>query len=1056
MTATPGRLRQLAGVFCGLWVVVAAGSAQQAPPGQDLFGSLSWRSIGSYRGGRVTAVAGVRDQPLVYYQGPTGGGVWKTEDGGLTWRPISDGFFQTGTIGAIAVADSNSNVIYVGTGEACFRNNSAEGDGVYKSTDAGRTWTHVGLEETKQIGRIRIDPKNPERVFVAALGNVFGPSAERGVFRSRNGGRTWERVLFVNDVTGAADIAMDPVNPDVLYAGFWHVRHKPWGHFSGGPGSGLYKSTDGGDTWKPVTSGLPAGMKGRVGVTVSPVNPNRVWTIVEAEDGGLFRSDDAGISWTKVNDEAKVRDRPWYYSHIYADTKDLDTVYVLTLQLHKSVDGGKTFQAVRGSHGDHHDLWIAPEDNQRLINGNDGGATVTMDGGGTWTTEENQATAQFYHVSTDNQFPYRVYGAQQDNSTISIASRTPSGGIERTDWYPVGGGESGHVAPDPQDPNIVYAGTYYGQLTRYDHRTREVRNISVWPESPGGHPAADAKYRFQWTFPIVFSPFAPKTLYAAANVLFKSTNEGRSWEAISPDLTRNDKSTEGPSGGPLTGDNSSAHYYATIFVVAPSRRSRDTIWVGSDDGLVHVTTDGGKTWQNITPKDVLPFTRVSGIEPSPHDAATAYLAVNRYQLDDRRPYIYGTTDYGKSWTLLSTGIPDGAFVRVVREDPRRRGLLYAGTETGVFVSFDGGGRWQSLQRNLPRVPITDLAVKDDDLVAATQGRAFWILDDLSPLQQMVPEVTLSDAFLFKPRATYRFRSGGTAGPAIGQNPPGGVVVHYYLREAPKEPVTLEFCDQAGTTIKRYRSEAQAAPVAPNAFEEVGRGGGGRRTLPARAGMNRFEWDMRYPDAVGPPEGVLLFGASLRGPVAVPGNYTVKLTVGGRTMGAPFEIKPDPRITTTDAEFRQQFDLLIRIRDAVTASHEAVNTIIKARVDLANLVQRASDRQRNRDVAQKARLLADQLAVIQDELIQMKIRYGNDVLTYPVKLDNKLAALTPVVASADTAPTAQAQEVFAQLLSRLGEQVTKLERVLKTDLPALNALAAKRGLQATSNKTAGVK
>ena len=742
-------MKRIAGVIAVFLLALPLVAQTKFDP--SLFTAMRWRNIGPNRGGRVTAVAGVAQRPLVYYFGATGGGVWKTEDGGLNWNPVSDGFFKSGSIGAIEVSQADPNVIYVGTGEACIRSNFAEGDGVYKSTDAGQTWTNIGLKDTRQIGRIRIHPRNPDVVYVAALGDAFVPSRERGVFRSKDGGKTWENVLFIDDTTGAADIAIDESNPRILYAGFWHVRRKPWGMYSGGESGGLYKSSDGGDTWSELTNGLPKGVRGRIGVTVSPANPARVWAIVEAKDGGMFRSDDAGKSWTKVNDEARIRDRPWYYSHIYADPRNVDTVYVLALQIYKSIDGGRTYQNVRAPHNDHHDLWIDPANPARMINSNDGGANVTMNGGLSWTTQDNQPTAQFYHVITDNQFPYRVYGSQQDNSSVSIAH-------DRNEFHAVGGGEAGYIAPDPRDGNIVYAGSYYGLLTRYDHRTGQTQNISVWPESPGGRAAGDVKYRFQWTFPIVISPHDPATIYAGANVLFKSTDEGRSWTPISGDLTRNDKTTLVPSGGPLTGDNSSADFYGTIFTVAESPRAKGMIWTGSDDGLVQLTEDGGKTWRNVTPRAMGDFSRIHMIEASPYEAGVAYVAASRYQLGDRKPYIYKTTDSGRNWTSISSGIPDGSFARVVREDPVSKGLLYAGTEHGVFVSFDSGASWQSLMFNLPEVPVTDLVIKDGDLVASTQGRAFWILDDITPLRQ-IADRSLTTAQLFKPRESYRTRNG---------------------------------------------------------------------------------------------------------------------------------------------------------------------------------------------------------------------------------------------------------------------------------------------------------
>jgi photosystem II stability/assembly factor-like uncharacterized protein len=1019
--------------------------AQPAPDSNSydasFFKALRWRSIGPYRGGRVTTVAGVPGQPLVYYMGATGGGVWKTEDGGLTWNPITDGFVRTGSVGALAVAPSDPNVIYVGMGEADVRSNFSHGDGVYKSVDAGRTWRHVGLGDSRQIGRIAIHPQEADTVFVAALGSPFGPNAERGLFRTRDGGATWDNVKFVDNVTGAVDVVIDPVDPRVVYAAFWPMYRRPWGIHSGGDGSGPYKSEDGGSTWTELTNGLPTGMKGRIGLAVSPARHHRVWAIVEAKDGGVFRSDDAGATWQRTNSDSRIRERAWYYSHIIADPRDENTVYVLTLEINKSSDGGHTFQVVRAAHVDNHSLWLAPEDPQRMVNGNDGGAAVSFNGGRTWTTQQNQPTAQFYRVITDNQFPYRIYGAQQDSTTVSIASRTSGGGIGAGDWYDVGGGESGYIAPDPRDPNIVYAGTYYGVMTRYDHRLGETRNVSVWPETPGGRPAADVRYRFQWTFPIVISPLDPGALYAAANVLFKSTDQGQSWQPISPDLTRNDKSKQGHNGGPLTGDNSSADYYCTIFTVAPSRQEKDTIWAGSDDGLIHITRDGGKTWKNVTPKQMLEWTRVNTIEASPHAPGTAYAAATRYQSDDFKPYIYKTNDFGASWTLLGRGIADTAFVRVVREDPLRKGLLYAGTESGVYVSFDGGERWQPLQLNFPIVPITDLAVQGSDLVAATQGRSFWVLDDLSTLRQLDTSVATSSVQLFKPRETYRMRtggfSGGGGGGPVGQNPAAGVVVWYYLRDVPPDGVSIEILDGAGKTIRTFRSSENRG----------GEGGDERRaflgpaparfTVPTDLGLNRFEWDMRYPDASPPPSGTNMFGASVRGPQVVPGTYEVRLTAGGRTLMQPFEVKKDPRTATTKADFERQFTLLMQIHERVTETHDAIADIMAVRADLKLAIERAAGTPAGSSIATQGQVLDTSLAAIQDELVQMNIRDGNDVLTYPAKLNNLIAALAPVVAATDAAPTAQSYEVFKDLSARLDRQLARLDEILARDVIAFN-------------------
>jgi photosystem II stability/assembly factor-like uncharacterized protein len=1005
----------------------------------SLYRAMKWRSIGPYRGGRSTAVAGVPSQPNLYYFGGTGGGVWKTEDGGLSWKNISDGFFKTGSVGAIEVANSDPNVIYAGMGEACVRGNFSHGDGVYKSTDAGKTWKHAGLSDSRQIGRIRIHPQNPDLVYVAALGHIYGTNTERGVYRSKDGGKTWDRILYKDEKTGAVDIAMDPTNPRILFAGLWQVSRTPYSLTSGGPGSGLYKSTDGGDTWTELTEGLPKGIKGKIGVTVSSANPNRVWALIEAEDGGLFRSDDGGNKWRRVSDDRRLRQRAWYYTHVYADTQDPETVYVLNVQFLKSVDGGKTYETIRVPHGDNHDLWIAPNNNQRMINSNDGGANVTYNGGKSWTAQDNQPTAQFYHVTTDNQFPYHVYGAQQDNSTVAIASRTTSFGITRPDWYPVGGGESGYIAPHPQDPNIVYAGSYGGYITRYDHRTKQLRNIQAWPDNPIGAGAGEQKYRFQWTFPIVFSPHDPNTFYIGANVLFKTTNEGQSWEVISPDLTRNDKSKQESSGGPITKDNTSVEYYCTIFSVVESPHQKDVIWVGTDDGLVHLTMDGGKNWQNITPKQMPDWSLISMIEASPHDVATAYLAVNRYKHDDFTPYIYKTSDYGKTWKLLTNGIPGDAFVRVVREDPQRKGLLYAGTETGVYVSFDDGTNWQTLQLNLPVVPITDLVVKENDLVVATQGRSFWILDDLTPLHQMLDQVAASSVHLFKPRTTYRMRGGSSSLPNIGHNPPNGVMVHYYLKTKPEGDIKLEFLDVKGDTIRTFSSKEEKKEGAEEASEEFFGGAAAAAKVTTEAGMNRFVWDMRYADA-SRVQGAVLWGGGARGPITVPGAYQVRLIAGNQTMTESFEIKPDPRLTTTQENYQKQFDLLIKIRDKVTAAHDAINQIRDVKKQIEEFTKRMNEVATDgKAITEAAKTVKEKIMAVEEELMQVKAKSNQDVLNYPIKLNNKLTALAGVVASADAAPTEASYAVFEELSAKVDAQLARLKEAMEADLQAFNKL-----------------
>jgi photosystem II stability/assembly factor-like uncharacterized protein len=1032
-----------------------ASSTRAAPTAaaydKTLLQGLQWRSIGPYRGGRVTAVTGVPGQPRVYYFGATGGGVWKTTDAGINWQPMTDGQVGTGSVGAVEVAASDPNVVYVGMGESCIRGNVSHGDGVYKSVDAGKTWKSVGLKDTRQIGRVRVHPANPDLVYVAALGHTFGPNPERGVFRSKDGGASWQKVLFVDDKTGAVDLAMDPTNPRVLFAAFWQALRTPWSLESGGPGSSLWKSVDGGDNWTKLTGeGLPKGVWGRIGVTVSPANPNRVWAIIEAQEGGVFRSDDAGKTWRKTNDERKLRQRAWYYTHILADPKNAESVYVLNVGFFRSLDGGKTFSTIRVPHGDNHDLWIAPEDPARMIEGNDGGANVSFDAGATWSTIYNQPTAQFYHVVTDDRFPYYVYGAQQDNSTVAIASRNRGPGLDVTDWYDVGGCESGYIAPKPKDPDVVYAGCYGGYISRYDHKTGEQRTVTVWPENPMGWGAEGMKYRFQWTFPIVFSPHDANTLYAAGNVLFKSTNEGQSWEAISPDLTRNDKTKLVSSGGPITQDNTSVEYYATIFAMAESRLEKGLLWAGSDDGLVHVSRDGGKTWTNVTPKDMPEWGMVSQIDPSPHDAGTMYLAVNRYKLDDFKPYAWVTTDYGKTWRRISGGLPEDSFVRVVREDPGRKGLLYAGTETGVHVSSDAGARWQPLQLNLPVVPITDLVVKDDDVVVSTQGRSFWILDGIGPVRQLGAEVAAAEVHLFKPDVTVRFPGGGgRPQPPLGQNPPSGAVIYYYLKAEPKEKeeVTLEILDAEGKTIRTFSNlkEEEGAP------EPSGDGEGfgpppSMRKLPAKAGTNRFVWDLRYPDAKR-FKGMILWSAEMRGPVAVPGKYQVRLKAAGKTLTEPLELRPDPRLSTTAADYQKQFDLQTKIRDKVSEAHDAIARIRGVREQVTAAVDRAKGNADEKAIADAGEAFKKKLTALEEALYQTKNQSNQDPLNFPIRLNNKLASLQGVVGSANAAPTEQSYAVYDDLSKKIDAELQTLKSVLDTDLPAFNQLVRDKNVLA---------
>ncbi len=1028
-----------------LFVLPEALLAQSFDP--SLFKGMRWRSIGPYRGGRVIAVAGVPGDPNTFYFGGVAGGVWKTTDGGNTWLPIFDNQ-PVSSIGSIAVAPSDANVLYVGTGEACIRGNISHGDGVYKSTDAGKTWKHVGLRDTRHIGQVVVHPRNPDIVFVAALGHAYGPNPERGVFRSLDGGKTWEKVLYKDEKTGAIDITFVPGNPSILFAALWEAHRTPYSMSSGGPGSGLYRSSDGGATWTRLEgNGLPKGIYGRIGVSVSGANPERVWALIEADQGGLFRSDDGGTNWRLLTDDRRFRQRAWYYTHVIADPKDAETVYILNTGMFRSSDGGRTFTPIRAPHGDHHGLWIDPTEPRRMINGNDGGANVSVNGGETWTRQDTQPTAQFYHVTTDNQFPYYVYGAQQDNTTVAIASRSDDGIIGREDWYPVGGCESGYIAPHPKDPNLVFAGCYGGSISRWDKRTGQAQEVTAWPESPMGWGAGDLKHRFQWTAPILFSPHDSNVLYHAAEVLFKTTDGGMSWTAISPDLTRNDKSKQGSSGGPITKDNTSVEYYNTIFAVVESPHQAGVIWVGTDDGLVHLTRDGGKTWSNITPKQMPEWSLISQIEVSPHAAATAYLAVDRHELDDFKPYIYKTSDYGKTWTLLTNGIPDNTFVRAVREDPKRKGLLYAGTETGVYVSFDDGKNWQSLQLNLPTSPIHDLVVKDDDLVVATHGRSFWILDDLSPLQQLNDAVARADFHLFRPRLTYRMRGPGFVlppGVPVGQNPPNGAVIYYYLKSKPEGEVKLEFLDAEGKEIRSFiLSRPEPEQPSPFAFFAPPQQQEGSAIDP---GMHQFVWDLRAKAPSNVP-GAVAWGGPPRGPRALPGNYQVRLTVAGKSQTVPLELKLDPRLSTSQADLEKQLDLLKQIAERITQTHDTVNQIRDVRTQLRELEKRLAKDDKARPILAAGRELDKKMTPIEEELIQTKSRAPQDPLNYPVKLNNKLTTLFGVVESADAAPTKQSYDVFHVLSEKLDKQLAAWKEIQAKELAEFNRLVREREIPA---------
>jgi photosystem II stability/assembly factor-like uncharacterized protein len=1089
--------------------VTARSSKQEtARPAVDpaLFQGLKWREIGPFRGGRVATVTGLAGDRNTYYFGGTGGGVWKTTDAGRTWRNVSDGFYG-GSIGAVAVSEWDPNVVYVGGGEVTVRGNVSHGDGVWKSTDAGKTWKLTGLADGRQIVRLRIHPKNPDLVYAAVLGHVFGPNEMRGVYRSRDGGGHWERVLYVNDRVGAFDLAMDPTNPRILYATTWNFHRTPYSLESGGAGSGIWKSTDSGDTWSELTRnpGLPKGTLGVIGITVSPSNPDNLYALVEAAEGGLFRSRDAGKTWTKTSDDRELRQRAWYYSHVFADPKDEEGVYATNVFFLHSKDGGKSFSRIRVPHGDNHDLWIDPNDPLRMIESNDGGATVSNDGGKTWTTEDNQPTAQFYRVSTDTHVPYRILGAQQDNSALRILSRGRGAGIGPLDWEPTSGGESGYIVADPKNPDVVYGGSYGGLLTRLNHATGDFRDVNPWPDNPMGYGAADIKYRFQWNFPIVFSPNDPNTLYAAAQVLFKSTDGGQSWSVISPDLTRNDRTRQGSSGGPITKDNTSVEYYDTIFYVAESPLEPGVIWTGSDDGLIHVTRDGGKNWKNVTPKGLPEWIMINQIDASPHDKGAAYVAATMYKSDDLRPYLYKTADYGATWTRIDSGIDPSHFTRVVRADPARRGLLYAGTERGVYVSFDDGARWQPLQLNLPIVPVHDLTIKDGSLVAATHGRAFWALDDLSSLRSLAAthDFAAAPVHLFPPAPTYRYTDAGGGGfqqPGVGQNPPAGVVVDYYLKEAPPadqaKDVKLEILTRDGKVIRTFHGKPAEAgkpkekdkdgkdakdakdkdlkdktgkAATPSPAEKPGETSQGRTEaadkaaqkegadadanadeeqpkVPTEAGLNRFVWDLSWPGATKFP-GMVLWSGDPVEPAAVPGMYQVRLTAGGKTLTEPFEIRKDPRSAATQEDLEAQHRFLTETRDKLTETHDAVRRIRDVRSQLKDMEKRLAKDPAMKPVIDAAKDLDKKMTEVEEALYQTKNRTSEDPLNFPIRLDDKLNAVASSAAIGDYRPTAQAVQVRAELTAAIDAQLARLRAIWETDLAHYNQLAREKGVAA---------
>jgi len=1014
-------------IVCMLSVVSLNLTAQSFD--ESHYNALEYRLIGPFRGGRSAAVTGVPNQPNLFYFGATGGGIWKTSTGGREWENISDGFFG-GSIGAIAVSKSDPNVIYVGGGEKTVRGNVSSGYGLWKSVDAGQTWTASGLPKSRHIPRIAIHPQNHDIVYAGVMGNIYKPTDERGVYKSTDGGKTWKKVLFSNSHAGVVDLIMDPTNPRVLYASTWRVQRTPYSLSSGGEGSALWKSTDSGETWTEISTnkGFPEGILGIIGVTVSPVNNQRVWAMVENKDkGGLYRSDDGGENWTQVNSERKLRQRAWYYTRVYADTKDINTVYVLNVRYHKSTDGGKTFSTYNAPHGDHHDLWIAPENPKRMIIGDDGGAQVTYDGGETWSTYHNQPTSQFYRVTTDNAFPYRIYVAQQDNSTIRIPHRTDGYSISEDDWESTAGGESAHIAIDPEDNDIVYGGSYGGFLTRYNHKNKTVRAINVWPDNPMGYGAEGMKYRFQWNFPIIFSKHNPDKLYTFSQHVHVTENEGQSWQIISPDLTKNDPEKLKSSGGPITQDNTGVEYYCTIFAAQESPLKEGLLWVGSDDGLIYVTKDGGKTWENVTPKNMPDWMMINSIEPSMFDEGTCYVAGTKYKTGDFQPYLYKTTDYGKSWTKITNGINNEHFTRVLREDPKRKGLLYAGTETGMYISFNDGKNWKPFQLNLPVVPITDATIKDNNLIVATQGRSLWVIDDLSVIHQLY-DANLNEHVLFKPKDTYRMRGGSRKGSKTsGTNHPNGVMTYFNLKDVKDDDkVSLTYFDRQGDTIKAFSNKDK------------------KNKLTVKKGANQFIWNMTY-DGAEKLKGMILWWASLDGPKAIPGDYSVTLKVNDKEQSKTFKILADPRAESSLADMQQQFQFIKDVNATMDKAHKSIKKIRNINAQLTSFQKQYTDNEDVKDLVENAKDLEEQLSEIEKALYQTKNRSNQDPLNFPIKLTNKLGHLNALVRMGDFAPTAQDIAVKNELTEKIEAQLSIFDSLLSSEVKAFNEAFNAKGL-----------
>jgi photosystem II stability/assembly factor-like uncharacterized protein len=996
--------------------------AQPAYPRDSaLFSQAKYRCIGPFRGGRASGVSGDYKNKQVFYMGTTGGGVWQTKDGGSNWKNISDGYFG-GSIGAVEVCPTDPLLIYAGTGENTLRGNVSQGKGMWKSTDGGRTWTHVGLDDTRHITKIIYHPRNPDIVYCTAIGHLFGPNTERGVFKTTDGGKTWTNILHANEYAGAVDMVMDPVNPNILYASTWRVQRTPYSMESGGEGSALWKSTDGGKNWLSLTNkkGFPKDTLGIIGISICPSNPDKVYAIIESKQGGLFVSTNGGESWTKQNDESKIRQRAWYFSKIFTDPKNDQVVYVCNVDFYKSTDGGKSFREIRTPHGDHHNLWIDPEDGQRMIIADDGGAQVSFDGGNNWSTYMNQPTSQFYRVTTDNHFPYRVLGCQQDNSSVRILSRTYGGSIGSQDWSSTAGFESGHIAVDPLDNDIVYGGNYGGYLSRLNHKTGENRTVSVYPVSPIGEGADTLKYRFQWNFPIFFSPHNPKKLYAAGNHLFNSEDEGQTWNMISPDLSTNDKSKQAPSGGIITKDNTSVEYYCTIFAATESPVEKDVIWCGSDDGLLHVTRNGGESWTDVTPKGMPEWMMINCIEASPFDGGTCYVVGTRYKLDDERPYLYKTTDYGQTWKRIVNGINEHHFTRALRADPVQKGLLYCGTEQGMYISYDDGLNWDSFQLNLPVVPITDLTIKNNDLVVATQGRSFWILDNLSFIHQAEESVMQKSLHAFQPAPSYRMRGYQQKNPVNeGMNPPNGVVFDYWLATVKDtNMLCISIFDQHDSLLQRFDGSDKD------------------ETPDAQQGMNRFVWNMQVK-GVDKVDDMVLWNGNIGSYKVPPGKYTAQLRYGNDSVKVPFQILADPNYTIPESDYALQFAFLTKIRNKFEETQHTVRDIRIIRGQVQQLKSKMGD-DYPKQLDSIGKQLLEKLTVIEEHLHQTKAKSGQDVLNYPIRLNDKLSGIFDA-ANQNTAPTKAARDAYADIAGKIDQELDTYRTILQNDIKTYNAL-----------------